>query len=344
MDYELKNEVLFNKISHRLKLLFIPTEANNFSSKFLQSKILLYCVVCLLFVKIVSIIIFIDFPKNIFFADITKSALVSLINRERMSLGISPLSENKKLNQAALLKAEDMMKKDYFSHQSPEGVTPWYWFSKSGYNYIYAGENLAIGFINSDDVYRAWINSLSHKDNIINPRYKEIGTAVLTGNFEGNKTTIVVQLFGNPKVLVSPIIEKREKTNPEVIKTEPDKVITDNQFTNEETQNSDIIISNDPVQTAVLSQTAKTSLINNNFALSNFLNPVLYDYNKILNYISYFLIIIIGIVLLLDILINFNIQNRHLILRSILIIILLFATISLNRELINQIIPYKITI
>ena len=125
----------------------MPSESNNYKSRFLQSNILLYCVVLLLALKIVTILVSINFPQNIFFADITKSALENFVNQTRQSAGLQPLSENEKLDQAAQLKAENMVQDQYFNHTSPSGVTPWFWFLQAGYNYKYAGENLAIGFL-----------------------------------------------------------------------------------------------------------------------------------------------------------------------------------------------------
>ena len=67
MDYTLEEDEFFKKIALQIKLLFVPFKANNFRPKFLQNKFLLYCVICLLILKIISIVVFIDFPKNIFF-------------------------------------------------------------------------------------------------------------------------------------------------------------------------------------------------------------------------------------------------------------------------------------
>ncbi len=305
MDYTLDGEELFKKI-----ILNIP--------KFLQSNILLYGVICFLIVKIISIVVFINFPKNIFFADITKTALISLVNQERLSLGLFPLEENQKLDQAALLKAKDILEKDYFSHQSPEGITPWYWFSRIGYNYKYAGENLAIGFLNSEDVHKAWIDSVSHKNNIINPNYKEVGIAVLTGEYKGNNSTVIVQFFGNPKTINMPVAEK---TVERIIKVEEQ-----------------------PVNVEVLSQFTEAPLQEDNITHYKFLDFVFYNSDKIFEYTTYFLLILTGIALLLNILINFDIQDKKLILRSLIIIILLFTALLINKETVNKIIPYEIII
>ena len=187
---------IFNKIFSKVRDLFIPSQNNDYSPKFLQSEILPWFVVCLLVVKIVSIGIF-NIPKSVFFADITRADLVNLLNQKRGEARLGALTEDSKLNQAALLKAQDMVRGNYFAHQSPVGVTPWFWFRKVGYNYKYAGENLAVGFINSDDVFGAWYNSPSHKENLLNPNYRQIGTAVLYG-FDGdrkNALTLFASMF-----------------------------------------------------------------------------------------------------------------------------------------------------
>ena len=106
-------------IFSKIKYLIFPSESNNYKSKILQGNILLYCVVLLLVLKIFTIVISINFPQNIFFADITKSALENLVNTTRQSYGLAPLTENKKLNEAAKLKAENMVQNQYFSHTSP---------------------------------------------------------------------------------------------------------------------------------------------------------------------------------------------------------------------------------
>lgn len=320
MNYALEGEEFFKNITLHIKLLFIPFKGNNFRPEFLQNNFLLYGVIFLLIIKIISIVVFINFPKNIFFADITKNSLIGLINQERLFSGVQLLIENQKLDEAALLKAKDILEKDYFAHQSPEGITPWYWFLKTGYDYKYAGENLAIGFLNSEDVFGAWFNSISHKENMINPNYKEVGTAVLTGDYKGNNITVVVQLFGSPKKINTPTI--KETTKP--VEDEP------------------IIFINENQPSEVLSQ--ELSLDKNNTVYYKLSNLVLYDSNKIFEYSAYFLLILTGVALLLNILISFNIQDRHLILKSLIIIVLLSITVLLNKEIINQIIPHKIII
>lgn len=133
---------------------------------------------------------------------ILPAVIVKETNREREELDLTPLVQNEKLAHAAQLKAEDMAANEYFSHYSPEGRTPWYWFGEVDYNYLHAGENLAIHFTDSSEVVDAWMNSPTHRDNIVNQNYSEIGIGTARGTYQGFPTVYVVQLFGTPKASV----------------------------------------------------------------------------------------------------------------------------------------------
>ncbi len=89
-----------------------------------------------------------------------------------------------------------MAENEYFAHTSPEGVTPWYWFEKVGYDYNFAGENLAVNFTEAERVDQAWMDSPSHRRNIINERFEDIGIATAEGRYRGRRAYFVVQLFG----------------------------------------------------------------------------------------------------------------------------------------------------
>ena len=209
-----------NKIIHNLKLLFIPCQENKHKPSFLKSKFLAWFVLVLFILKIILVSFAFYFPESVFFAEINRITLLNLTNQERQSSGLNSVKEDSKLNQAAYLKAQDMLRNDYFAHTSPQGLSPWYWFSRVGYSYQYAGENLAIDFIDSGELYNAWTSSPSHRANIISPNYKDIGMAVLTGDFKGEETTVVVQLFGSPvKVATSPAKAEAKETP----KTSPQK-------------------------------------------------------------------------------------------------------------------------
>jgi hypothetical protein len=91
-----------------------------------------------------------------------------------------------------------MFSKNYWAHVAPDGTTPWDFIKKNGYNYSSAGENLARDFNDSQSVVSAWMASKSHRENIVNLHYREIGIGVVNGILDGKETTLVVQMFGTP--------------------------------------------------------------------------------------------------------------------------------------------------
>lgn len=130
-------------------------------------------------------------------AAVSSGSLVSMANASRSGAGLATLSTNGQLESAAYAKANDMFTNQYFAHTSPQGKTPWDFIGGSGYAYVYAGENLAIGYSSATELHNAWMNSPSHRENIMNPNFREIGIAVVDGDYEGSPTTIVVQEFGS---------------------------------------------------------------------------------------------------------------------------------------------------
>ncbi|NTW27046.1 MAG: hypothetical protein HGA36_01855 [Candidatus Moranbacteria bacterium] len=129
-------------------------------------------------------------------SDITSETVINLVNKARESANVATLKRNDLLEQAAKNKANDMIENDYFAHISPEGKSPWFWIDGVGYDYRFAGENLAINFTNAKDEQQAWMDSELHRKNILNPDYTEIGVAVKDGVIDGHKTTVAVQMFG----------------------------------------------------------------------------------------------------------------------------------------------------
>lgn len=131
-------------------------------------------------------------------SDISVFDVVAQTNQERAKAGLAALEYDDTLSQAASAKAADMFAKQYWAHQSPEGKEPWAFINEAGYEYIAAGENLARDFMATPEMIDAWMNSPTHKANIMNPRYQEIGIAVVNGTLQGMETTLVVQMFGRP--------------------------------------------------------------------------------------------------------------------------------------------------
>jgi len=130
---------------------------------------------------------------------LTQSGVIKWTNSQRASSGLPPLTQNSKLDAAALAKAKDMLKNQYFAHISPAGTGPADLAKKAGYEFIFLGENLAIGNFESDQILVGeWMESPGHRENILNSRFREIGVAVVKGIFEGRETWMAVQEFGLP--------------------------------------------------------------------------------------------------------------------------------------------------
>jgi uncharacterized protein YkwD len=135
--------------------------------------------------------------------DLSTSEIIALTNLERARNDLPALVPNDLLTQAALNKAQNMIKLGIFDHyyQSQEGanVNPWQFILDQGYQYHHAGENLARDFFSAEKLVQAWMDSDAHRANLLSPQYTEIGVAVIEGPFlDKDNTTLVVQLFATP--------------------------------------------------------------------------------------------------------------------------------------------------
>jgi len=138
-----------------------------------------------------------------FLAAVVPAQVIALTNTQRANYDVGQLTENTLLDRAAQAKAQDMASKNYFSHTSPDGTTPWEFITQAGYQYQYAGENLAVRFVNSQDVVNAWMASPTHRANIVKPVYTQIGVGTALGTYDGEPATYVVQYFATPAAAVS---------------------------------------------------------------------------------------------------------------------------------------------
>lgn len=133
-------------------------------------------------------------------AQITPTGLLAATNQQRANDNEKPLTINPELMKAAQLKVQNMFAEQYWAHTAPDGTTPWHWFDVVGYNYDSAGENLAKDFTTSDSTVSAWMASPTHRANILNSSYKDVGFAVMDSTLNGQPTTLVVALYGSPEL------------------------------------------------------------------------------------------------------------------------------------------------
>ncbi|OGI61166.1 hypothetical protein A2814_01640 [Candidatus Nomurabacteria bacterium RIFCSPHIGHO2_01_FULL_38_19] len=196
------------RFSKWLKKYFIPHEHNNFKPHFLRHESMLFVFFVIIIIELGFLVqVFIVFDKTNFLASVLPGVLTMLTNEKRAENNVAPLVQNDLLIKAAQLKAEDMATRGYFAHVSPDGKTPWYWLEQVGYHYSSAGENLAVNFFESDDVAQAWMNSPTHRENIVKKNYTEIGIGIASGVYQGSSTVFVAQFFGTPIALASPSLE-----------------------------------------------------------------------------------------------------------------------------------------
>lgn len=142
-----------------------------------------------------------------FSSEITTAKVLDQTNQQRIQDGLESLRYSETLSRSAQAKAEHMFANNYWAHTAPDGTIPWDFFKQVDYQYTIAGENLAKDFYDTSSVMSAWMKSPTHKDNILNSKYKEIGIGVVNGTLSGIKTTLIVQHFGAPinNDLLSPV-------------------------------------------------------------------------------------------------------------------------------------------
>lgn len=190
-----------------LSHLFTPRESNNHRAKVLHHTNLFLTIVFLLLASFLIQRIKVSFPSVLGIrADISSEELLFLTNQERQNAGVGSLISNEKLSQAASEKAADMFAYNYWAHNSPTGKTPWVFIKSSGYQYVYAGENLAKGFTTTNSVIKAWMASADHRNNMLSSNYQDVGFAVKVGNLNGEETVLIVEELGN---LNMPIVRSK---------------------------------------------------------------------------------------------------------------------------------------
>jgi hypothetical protein len=325
----------------KLKVIFLPCKENKFLPLFLQPKFLNCYLLILLLLKMLTLPLLYFALKTPFFAEISRYVILQMVNEERAKRGLPPLIENPILEKSAYLKARDILEKEYFSHYSPEGISSWYWFKLAGYDFKFAGENLAIGFLDSKEVHEALMNSASHKENILNPAYREIGISVLKGEFQGNEVYVVVEHFGTPKIIK---LTEKEVQKEKVKKTLPETT-TLPEVVGEKIQ-KEISVEK---ETFPKSSGSTVSEITQKIQFKT-VEFIIKRYSFILNMIIYlsliFLIFSLLATIYYDIFIyrRFIIDYKYLILRVIIFSLLLIFFVYLDQSKLVKIIPHKVLI
>lgn len=177
--------------------LLVPHHKNNFRAKLIHNSSLLFLSLLLVLSTTLTILVNTYHPEVLGVSySISDTELLNLVNYERAQRGLSGLVLNPQLTEAAKAKSAHMFSNNYWAHYAPDGTTPWSFIKSSGYNYLYAGENLAKGFTNSSDAVNAWMNSPTHRENLLSPQFKDVGFSISEGTLQGEDTVLIVQMLG----------------------------------------------------------------------------------------------------------------------------------------------------
>lgn len=159
---------------------------------------------------------FVVFPSHVL-AYSSDDILVA-VNSVRNDNGLPLLTKNEQLKVSANLKFADIKKYQYWSHDNPKTGKKWLEFIReSGYRYG-AGENLARGFNSVEDVITAWLNSPSHRKNLLSSKFNSVGITSGTINYSDKAQDVVVLEFGaTPQKLFSSLFSRLSFSSPVVM-------------------------------------------------------------------------------------------------------------------------------
>ena len=116
--------------------------------------------------------------------------VLDLVNKERAAYGLSALQADSKVQEAAEIRANEILKS--FSHTRPDGRAFSTALNEAGATYSGAGENIAKGQRTPEEVVNAWMNSAGHRANILNSKYKYLGVGCVKS---GSSSYAWTQIF-----------------------------------------------------------------------------------------------------------------------------------------------------
>lgn len=312
---------------------FIPHEDNDHQPYFLRDKNIRFLLVIMFVIEFgVLLLPFIPAlnPSSYnFTASVLPSVLDDLTNQNRQSQHLATLTVSPLLNKVAELKAKDMAEKGYFAHISPDGKSPWYWFEQVGYDYEYAGENLAVDFTDSQDIVLAWMNSPTHMANIVKNTYTEVGTGIAAGTYHGNPTIFVAQVYGKPaRVVAEPVEEPTDGLVSELVgkpTSEPVKVaIEDEQLLDVTPEVSETVV------LGVESVPEATQIPAQTYVKTNILQRFSTSPRHAANIIFVAIGALVGLALLLKLFIRMDKRHPILITNGLVVLAIVFGVYAVN--------------
>ncbi len=313
---------MLTTVKQWLKKHFIPHEHNDYRPHLLRREATTFILAIVLIIEACFLTQALLLSKTGLFATILGNVVIGETNGSREGMNLAPLREDILLDVAAKMKAEDMASKGYFAHTSPEGIDPWYWIAQVGYRYAYAGENLAINFVDSEDVVRAWLNSPAHRQNIMNQHFTEIGIGTARGTYEGRETVFVVQMFGAPAQLPAPLPVAPQ---PPVAATAPETAGTASVLA--VTTSPEVLAAAESAAEPAAPTAEKTS------PAAALAQKIATSPRTATGYLYALLGIVVFLALILNVVIRVEIQHPRLILNGVVMLLIIDAVLLLNNYL-----------
>ena len=215
------------RLKRFLRHLFLPHHSNNHRARILHHEFML-ALVAILVVGSVLVGTIQKTHPDVLGVSVNMSIddLLLLTNAQRQQNNLPALQLNGQLNAAAAGKAANMFAENYWAHNSPSGKTPWDFIHGAGYNYVYAGENLARGFSTAQDTVNAWMASPGHRANVLSSNYSDVGFAIAQGSLTGDPNTVLVveefgsQSFARPSTS-APVVATQQNPAPTAVVVTP---------------------------------------------------------------------------------------------------------------------------
>lgn len=311
---------------HLIRDFFIPCQHNGFKPRILETQFFFILLVFLIGLKILTLVSFRGNFGATIYNQVSQNDLYVLTNEARTGNSVGKLQTSSKLEAVAQLKLEDMFRNNYFAHTSPVGIEPWHWFNKVNYDYKIAGENLAMNFISSNEVVNAWLNSESHRKNLLLNDFQEIGIAVGSGMINGQQTVVVVQEFGIPRTPTLAVQTKPISQIKPSISVKPS-------LTLKPSPTSKPIVKTNPISLKKVFATipqVKSAVEEKSF-LSEY-GSFSFFANDSLKKIMVFFAAITVLILFLKVFVAFSVQFPTLILKSVLLIVISLSFVLIKNE------------
>ena len=129
-----------------------------------------------------------------------RGQILQAVNAHRRQRGRVELRSNRVLGAAAQGHAEDMLRRAYYDHESPEGATVGSRVRKAGYGKPrIVTENIAKGLFSPTEVVDRWMDSSGHRGAILNAKVTELGSGVAFGENGNGFEVVWVQVFASPR-------------------------------------------------------------------------------------------------------------------------------------------------